>query len=138
MTDRALPMGDMNMTPLIDVLLVLLVMMLVTIPVATHSVDIDLPAPCFDCPQPPLSSVRNRVHIDAQDHVLWNGERVTPRALAGAPAQTRRMAVEPELQFDPHPRASYDASARTLRVIEASGVGNFGFVGNERFRTFGR
>lgn len=130
------PMGEMNTTPLIDVLLVLLIMFIISIPVATHSVDINLTPPCTDCPTPPLDPVRNKIAIDAQDKLLWNGQAVSPGQLSALLEQTRRMAVEPELQFEPEGRASYDASARTLAAIKASGVTKFGFVGNERYRQF--
>ena len=130
------PMGEMNTTPLIDVLLVLLIMFIISIPAATHSVEIDLPDPCRGCPLPPLSKVSNKVAIDAQDRVLWNGHPVAPPELAALLAQVADMAIEPELQFEPTARASYDVSARTLNTIKASGVTRFGFVGNERYRKF--
>ena len=130
------PMGEMNTTPLIDVLLVLLIMFIISMPAATHSVEIDLPDPCRECPLPPLSQVSNKVTIDAQDRVLWNGHPVAPRELAALLARVEDMAIEPELQFEPTARASYEVSARTLNTIKASGVTRFGFVGNERYRQF--
>lgn len=137
MATHSVPMGDMNMTPLIDILLVLLVMLVLTIPAATHSLDIELPKPCVDdCALAPLSPVANRLSIDGDDQLLWNGSRIGQPELAGLLARTRRMKVEPELQFEPQARASYELSALTLRTIKASGVTKFGFVGNERYRTF--
>ena len=130
------PMGEMNTTPLIDVLLVLLIMFIISIPAATQSVDIDLTPACPECPTPPLDPVRNKIAIDTQDRVLWNSQAVSPGQLSALLGQTRQMPVEPELQFEPHGRASYDASARTLATIKASGVTKFGFVGNERYRHF--
>ncbi|WP_204306713.1 ExbD/TolR family protein, partial [Klebsiella pneumoniae] len=82
---------------------------------------------------PPLEPNLNKLTIDAGDRLLWNGS-VTSREELGALLQlTRRMPVEPELQFEPDALASYDASARTLATIKASGVTKFGFVGNERY-----
>ena len=128
------PMGEMNTTPLIDVLLVLLIMFIISIPAATQSVDIDLLQDCRGCPS--LSKVSNKLTIDAGDRLLWNGQPIVRDQLAGLLDQVRRMGVEPELQFEPAARASYDASAQTLAVIRASGVTRFGFVGNERYRNF--
>ena len=128
------PMGEINTTPLIDVMLVLLIMFVITIPAATHSVDIDVgSSECLDCP---LDPVRNRVVIGTNDTVRWNGKAVTQGQLATLLQQTRTLPIEPELQFEPSANASYASSARTLATIEASGVTKFGFVGNERYRQF--
>lgn len=135
-TDSERPIGEINTTPLIDVMLVLLIMFVITIPVATHSVDVDLPGePCSGCP---LSPISNKIVITASDAVLWNGEPIANDELASLLAHTRTMPVEPELQFEPDALASYAASARVLATIKASGVTKFGFVGNERYRQFAR
>lgn len=129
------PFGDINTTPLIDVLLVLLVMLVITIPAATHSLEIEV-ATCGDeCVVPPVEPLRNRLVLDQMDRTLWNGHLVSEDQLIAALAATRELPVEPELQFAPEPAASYDAAARTLRTIKTGGVTKFGFVGNERFRT---
>ena len=131
------PMSEMNTTPLIDVLLVLLIMFIIAIPVASHSVPVDLPQPCTDeCPALPTNPLTNKITIDAGDTVRWNGQPVDGPRLTNTLAATRLMAVEPELQFEPAANASYSSSAQVLRIIEASGVSNFGFVGNERYRRF--
>lgn len=133
--DAPAPMGAMNTTPLIDVLLVLLVMFIITIPVGTHSVDVDvgLAPECLDCP---LDPVINRVTIDTAGTVRWNTAAVSQPQLAALLAETRRLPVEPELQFEPEAGAAYDRAAQTLANITASGVTKFGFVGNERYRQF--
>ncbi len=132
------PMIDMNMTPLIDVLLVLLIMFIITIPVATHSVDIDLPQGDSPPQEDMVDPVKNKLVLTAQDQILWNGTPVTEGQLVTLLAETTRMSVEPELQFEPEALASYEISARVLQNIKASGVTKFGFVGNEKYRTFGK
>ncbi|MCB2089032.1 MAG: biopolymer transporter ExbD [Sphingomonadaceae bacterium] len=132
------PMCEMNTTPLIDVMLVLLIMFIMTIPVATHSVDIDLPQCKIDCGFPDAPDpIKNKVSIDAQDQLLWNGDHISEGQLVALLGAVQDMPVEPELQFEPDPLASYDRSARVLQVIRASGVTKFGFIGNEKYRQFG-
>lgn len=132
------PMMDMNMTPLIDVLLVLLIMFIITIPVATHSVDIDLPQPQPNDTPPPIDPVKNKLVLTASEQILWNGTAISEGQLVQTLADTTQMNPEPELQFEPEPLASYDLSARVLQDIKASGVTKFGFVGNDKYREFGK
>lgn len=132
------PMMDMNMTPLIDVLLVLLIMFIITIPVATHSVDIDLPQPQPLIDPPPIDPIKNKLVLTPQDAILWNGVQISEGELVTLLADTTRMAIEPELQYEPEALASYSLSARVLHSIKASGVTKFGFVGNDKYRQFGK
>ncbi|MDG6080034.1 biopolymer transporter ExbD [Erythrobacter litoralis] len=136
--DDGAPMMDMNMTPLIDVLLVLLIMFIITIPVATHSIDIDLPQPNPDPPPVDVEPDKNKLVITPQDELLWNGETIQDGDLVNLLQQSTLLDPEPELQFEPDALASYDRSARVLEIIKASGVTKFGFVGNERYREFGK
>jgi biopolymer transport protein ExbD len=133
--DDGSPMMEMNTTPLIDVMLVLLIMFIITIPVATHSVDIDLPVPS-DQPTDDVDPIKNKIVLTPQDEILWNGEVINDNQLVANLQQTLTFAVEPELQYEPEANASYDLAAKTLNIIKASGVSKFGFVGNEKYRQF--
>jgi len=128
-----------NVTPMIDVMLVLLIMFIITIPVATHSIDIDLPVPNppTDTP-PPVNPIKNKVSITPDNKILWNGNQINGEMLAGNLQESLTFAVEPELQFQPDPQAGYDLSARVLNIIKASKVTKFGFVGNEQYSEFNK
>jgi biopolymer transport protein ExbD len=82
------PMMDINTTPLIDVMLVLLIMFIITIPIQTHAVKLDLPVNQPNQPPPPIDPVKNKVVINAQDQILWNGAPVTSSSCASI--STRR------------------------------------------------
>jgi len=125
------PMMEMNMTPLIDVLLVLIIMFIITIPVMTHAVKLDMPRPS-NAPQQTDPVVIN-LEIDFDGTVLWNGSPVTVDALD---AYFRREAAadpQPELHIRPNKRASYDVVARVLAAAQRNGLLKIGFVGNEQF-----
>ncbi|MGB3711198.1 MAG: biopolymer transporter ExbD [Erythrobacter sp.] len=130
------PMLDMNMTPLIDVLLVLLIMFIITIPIATHAVNIDLPQGNPPPSDIDIDPVKNKLVLSATDQILWNGDTIDQGQLVTLLQETTTFAVEPELQFEPEALASYDLSAKVLQIIKASGVTKFGFVGNEQYREF--
>ena len=136
--DDGSPMMEMNTTPLIDVMLVLLIMFIITIPVATHAVNIDLPAPVDNPSNPPVDPVKNKVVLTTDNQILWNGNVIQQGQLVSLLQEGMKMAVEPELQFEPDANASYDLSARVLNIIKGSGVTKFGFVGNERYASFNK
>uniref|UniRef100_UPI00311E8AB0 ExbD/TolR family protein n=1 Tax=Erythrobacter sp. TaxID=1042 RepID=UPI00311E8AB0 len=110
---------------------------IITIPVATHSVDIDLPQPTPIDNPPPIDPIKNKLVLTADNQVLWNAQPVTLGELVTLLQDTLAIQPEPELQFEPEALASYELSANVLRIIKASGVTKFGFVGNEKYRTFG-
>ena len=136
--DDGEPMMEMNTTPLIDVMLVLLIMFIITIPVATHAVNIDLPAPVDNPSNPPVDPVKNKVVLTTDNQILWNGNVIQQGQLVSLLQEGMKMPVEPELQFEPEASASYDLSARVLNIIKGSGVTKFGFVGNERYASFNK
>src|SRR4051812_48999362 len=90
-------MTELNTTPLIDVLLVLLVMLIITIPMQTHSIKLDLPQPG---PPPPLTRV-NLIEITPSGSLLWNGQPITREGLRYDLERTQQMRPQPELHFRP-------------------------------------
>lgn len=130
-----MPLSDINTTPLIDVMLVLLIMFVITIPMATHSLEVDLPAgPTHG----PILRDANRLSVTADDRIVWNDTQVSQAELAANLVAASAMRPEPALQYHPEPEASYDLSAKVLGTIKRSHVTNFGFVGNEQFAEFGK
>ncbi|MBB5708474.1 ExbD/TolR family protein [Sphingopyxis panaciterrulae] len=125
------PMMEVNMTPLIDVMLVLLIMFIITIPVQTHAVKIDLPVPNPN--QNNVDPEKNKVMINAAGVITWNGTPVDLAQLAVYLEQTKALPVEPELQVQPDPYARYFIVDNVMAVIKRSGVGKLGFVGNEQY-----
>ena len=134
--DDGAPMMEMNMTPLIDVLLVLLIVFIMSIPIATHAVSIDLPVADPNPPPNMVDPVKNKIVLTPDNEILWNGTAITPNTLVANLQTSLTFSVEPELQFEPEPSASYDLSAKVLNIIKQSGVTKFGFVGNEKYRVF--
>lgn len=131
--DDGAPMMDMNMTPLIDVLLVLLIMFIITIPVQTHAVKVDLPVNQKNNP-PPVDAQKNKIIIDANDNVTWNGTPVTSDEQLNQYLQaTLQIQPEPELHFQPLADARYEKVDKVLAIIKRSGISKLGFIGNEQY-----
>ena len=127
------PMGAMNTTPLIDVMLVLLIMFIITIPPPTHKVDVPVPGPAKGVVANP---VVNRLTIDPIGVMRWNGAPIDLLTLRATLAETRNFFPEPELQLRPDAEAPYVKVDEALAVIRRSGVEKLGFVGNEGFGRF--
>jgi biopolymer transport protein ExbD len=131
--DDGEPMMEMNTTPLIDVLLVLLIMFIITIPIQTHAVKVDLPQPDPNQTQV-IDSEKNKIAISADGVVTWNGATVDEVTLRQYLDQTAAMSPEPELHFQPDASARYDVVDGILSIIKRSNVTKLGFVGNEQYR----
>jgi biopolymer transport protein ExbD len=127
------PMIDMNVTPLIDVMLVLLIMFIITIPVQTHAVKLDLPVNQQNQPPPPINPVKNILSINAQDQVLWNGQPVSMDQLRSYLDTTQQMNPVPELHLQPDATARYEIVDKVLAVTKRAHVEKMGFVGNEYY-----
>ena len=125
------PMMDINMTPLIDVMLVLLIMFIITIPVMTHAVKLDMPR-ATNAPSNVQPIVIN-LEIDFDGTVLWNGTPVEIEALEGYFRREAANEPQPELHIRPSKRAKYDVVARVLASAQRNGMRKIGFVGNEQF-----
>jgi biopolymer transport protein ExbD len=126
------PMMEMNTTPLIDVMLVLLIMFIITIPIQTHAVKVDLPQ--GNSPNNPVESDKNKITIDPAGTTAWNGTPVDEVTLRQYLDQSAAMNPEPELHFQPDPAARYEVVDRTLATVKRSGVTKLGFIGNEQYR----
>jgi biopolymer transport protein ExbD len=134
--DDSDPMVDLNVTPLIDVMLVLLIMFIITIPPQTHAVKIDLPQNTPPDNTQIVDPVKNKLTTDAAGTILWNGSPIDIVTLRQYLDQTKRMSPEPELQFEPNPQTRYVLIDNVLAVIKRSRVTKMGFVGNERYGNF--
>jgi biopolymer transport protein ExbD len=126
------PMLDINVTPLIDVLLVLLIMFIITIPVQSHAVKLDLPQD-NNTPPPPIMPTKNTVVVTAAGQVLWNGSPVTTAQLRAYLDATQQMDPVPELHLQPEPNARYALVDEVLAVTKRAHVEKMGFVGNEAY-----
>lgn len=133
--DQGTPISDLNTTPLIDVMLVLLIMFIITIPIQTHSIGVDLPGQAT-AQTIPMDPVKNKVTIDAAGLIRWNGTAIDRLTLRQYLAASLRMPVEPELRFQPEADARYLTVDAVLADIKRSGVTHLGFLGNERYRDF--
>jgi biopolymer transport protein ExbD len=127
------PMMDINTTPLIDVMLVLLIMFIITIPIQTHAVKLDLPVNQPQNTPPPVNPVKNILSINAQDQVLWNGTPVSMTQLRSYLDTTQQMNPVPELHLQPDATARYEVVDEVLAVTKQAHVQKMGFVGNEYY-----
>jgi biopolymer transport protein ExbD len=125
---------DMNTTPLIDVMLVLLVMLIITIPVQTHAVKLDMPTGA----PPPVETVPPeviRIDIDFDGTTLWNGEVINSRANLEwrIASQILKNPVQPEVHVRPNKLATYKYVAWVMATAQRMGVTKIGIVGSEQF-----
>jgi biopolymer transport protein ExbD len=123
----------MNMTPLIDVMLVLLIMFIITIPVMTHAVKLDMPRPT-DAPPPPVRPEVIDIEIDFDGTVLWNGTPVTLDGLEGYFRSESKKDPQPELHLRPDKRSRYEVVAKVLASAQRNRMKKIGFVNVAEFR----
>jgi biopolymer transport protein ExbD len=131
-SDAGEPMMDINTTPLIDVMLVLLIMFIITLPVMTHAVKLDMPQSKPPTDQPILTEPI-QLEIDWDGTVIWNGTPVQLPALEGYFRVEAAKNPQPELHVRPNRRANYDTVAKVLALAQRNNMQRIGFVGNEQF-----
>jgi biopolymer transport protein ExbD len=127
------PMMDINTTPLIDVMLVLLIMFIITIPPQTHAVKLDLPQDDPSAVPPPIDPIKNKIVVTQAGAVLWNGAPVNLTQLRQYLDVTQQMDPVPELHLQPEPEARYVIVDEVLAVTKQANVSKMGFVGNEAY-----
>jgi biopolymer transport protein ExbD len=127
------PMMDINTTPLIDVMLVLLIMFIITIPIQTHAVKLDLPQNQPNQAPPPIDPIKNKINIDPAGTIFWNGQPVSMQTLHGYLLQTVQMDPQPELHMQPDANARYEVVDQVLAEAKKTNVTKMGFVGNEAY-----
>ena len=131
--DSGEPMLDINTTPLIDVMLVLLIMFIITLPIQTHAVKLDLPVN-QNTPPPPIQPLKNTVGVTAQNVITWNGNPITMDQLRTYLEVTQQMNPVPELHLQPDATARYELVDEILAVTKRAHVQKMGFVGNEYYQ----
>jgi biopolymer transport protein ExbD len=130
--DNAEPMVEMNTTPLIDVMLVLLIMFIITIPIQLHSVNMNMPT---GNPPPPLVQPEVvKIDIDEKSVVYWNGTAVADNAeLLSKMKSAAAMQTQPEIHVRPNKSAKYDIFAFVMTEAQRAGLVKVGIVGHEQF-----
>ncbi len=127
------PMMDINTTPLIDVMLVLLIMFIITIPIQSHAVKLDLPVNDPNQVAPPIDPVKNKIVVTKSDQILWNGTPLPQAQLRLYLDRTQQMEPIPELHLQPESEARYETVDEVLAVTKRASVEKMGFVGNEYY-----
>ena len=124
-------MIDINTTPLIDVMLVLIIMLSITIPIQTHAVKMNMPiAPSAQPPKPPEIV---RIDIDFDGTIGWNGTVVQKDELINRLAQVAQMPDQPEVHLRPNKLVTYKVVAMVMANAQRLGVTKIGLIGNEQF-----
>jgi biopolymer transport protein ExbD len=126
------PMCDVNTTPLIDVMLVLLVMLIVTLPMQTHAVKLDMPRPTNAPPPPPGEVIR--VDIDFLGNIYWNGETVDLKTIESYFRQKAGQDPQPEIHLAPERRAKYDVVQNVMAAAQRQHMVKMGFTNVSEFR----
>ncbi|WP_429596821.1 ExbD/TolR family protein [Sphingomonas zeicaulis] len=128
-SDPFAPLGGINTTPLIDVMLVLLVMFIIIMPRATHEVPMNLPQGSGKADDAPT----HMLQLDAAGALQWDGQAITPQALPAKLAAMKAGPTAPKLMIKTDGDTPYLRFDQTLSVVDKAGIDRLGFIGNERF-----
>ena len=125
-------MMDINTTPLIDVMLVLIIMLIITIPIQTHAVKLNMPV--GNPPPPPTPPEVVQIDVDFDGTILWNGTIIpTPEELETKLASAAAQPVQPEVHLRPNKLVLYKSVAYVMASAQRLGITKMGIVGNEQF-----
>jgi biopolymer transport protein ExbD len=125
------PLSEINTTPLIDVMLVLLIMLIVTLPPQFHAVKLDTPIPPPpDAPPPPPDLPDPiRIFVDFDGTIFWNGSAVDDATLQNDLAIESQRAMQPEIHIEPHRLAKYGSVAHVMASAQRLGLTKLGVIG---------
>lgn len=124
--DQAEVMSEINMTPLVDVMLVLLIIFIITVPVLTHSVNVDLPQA-----ENALAEIKPEtinIALDAQGKIFWNETPVTTAELDARLASAAAQQPQPEIHLRGDKALTYGQVAQTMAAIQRAGISKLGFI----------
>ena len=125
------PIWEMNTTPLIDVMLVLLIMFIITVPTQSHQVEMQLPGGPTEVV---VERLKNDLRLSADGRLSWNGKPISDSQLTAALAEVARYDEQPEVHFRPDAASRYERVDQILGIAARSGAERFGFAGNEQYR----
>ena len=125
-------MVDMNTTPLIDVMLVLLIMLIITIPIQLHSVNMNMPPPSLNKPLVEPEVVK--IDVNEASQIFWNGVVVADRTeLQAKMAASAALPIQPEIHLRPNKLAKYEIVAYVMAASQRAGLVKMGILGHEQF-----
>ena len=124
-------MIDINTTPLIDVMLVLLIMLIITIPIQTHAVKLNMPV--GNPPPPPTPPEVVTIEVDFDGTILWNGDQIDRPTLEARFRSAAAQPVQPEVHLRPNKLVTYKHVAHVMAAAQRLGVTKIGLIGAEQF-----
>lgn len=125
-------MVEMNTTPLIDVMLVLLTLLIITIPIQSHAVKLDMPRP--NTPPPEVLPVTVELGVDFDGQITWNGNPTTITELDGYLRDAALQNPQPEIHVNANRLATYDKVAEVLAHAQRLGATHIGFAGTDQYQ----